>query len=106
MAPKQMMRIANEKASKYVTMRGNVPKSSVSFNFGKLLNIQAVSSLSKFLKKQFSRKFNNIWYLWRWDGSFAPVFFLLTLIFILWNTQSNKLRLGEICSKNNFCSRG
>lgn len=31
MAPKQRMRIANEKASKYVTMRGNVPKSSVSF---------------------------------------------------------------------------
>lgn len=30
MAPKQMMRIANEKASKYITMRGNVPKSSVS----------------------------------------------------------------------------
>jgi len=28
MAPKQRMRIANEKASKYVTMRGNVPKSS------------------------------------------------------------------------------
>lgn len=36
MAPKQRMRIANEKASKYVTMRGNVPKSSVStliFNY-------------------------------------------------------------------------
>lgn len=30
MAPKQRMRIANEKASKNVTMRGNVPKSSVS----------------------------------------------------------------------------
>uniref|UniRef100_A0A1B0B959 Uncharacterized protein n=1 Tax=Glossina palpalis gambiensis TaxID=67801 RepID=A0A1B0B959_9MUSC len=29
MAPPQRMRIANEKASKYVTMRGNVPKSSV-----------------------------------------------------------------------------
>ncbi|GLH11747.1 hypothetical protein R5R35_010749 [Gryllus longicercus] len=28
MAPKQRMRVANEKASKYVTMRGNVPKSS------------------------------------------------------------------------------
>ncbi|KAJ4433598.1 Stress-associated endoplasmic reticulum protein 2 [Periplaneta americana] len=28
MAPKQRMRIANEKASKNVTMRGNVPKSS------------------------------------------------------------------------------
>lgn len=32
MAPKQRMRIANEKASKWVTMRGNVPKSSVSWN--------------------------------------------------------------------------
>lgn len=31
MAPKQRMRIANEKASKNVTMRGNVPKSTVSF---------------------------------------------------------------------------
>lgn len=31
MAPKQRMRIANEKASKWVTMRGNVPKSSVSW---------------------------------------------------------------------------
>jgi len=31
MAPPQRMRVANEKASKYVTMRGNVPKSSVSF---------------------------------------------------------------------------
>lgn len=30
MALKQRMRIANEKASKYITMRGNVPKSSVS----------------------------------------------------------------------------
>ncbi|VEN38858.1 unnamed protein product [Callosobruchus maculatus] len=28
MAPKQRMRIANEKAMKNVTMRGNVPKSS------------------------------------------------------------------------------
>ncbi|CAH0767647.1 unnamed protein product [Bemisia tabaci] len=28
MAPKQRMRIANEKASKNVTQRGNVPKSS------------------------------------------------------------------------------
>ena len=28
MAPKQRMRIANEKASKNVTLRGNVPKSS------------------------------------------------------------------------------
>lgn len=32
MAPKQRMRIANEKASKLITMRGNVPKSSVSTN--------------------------------------------------------------------------
>nr|CAD7599478.1 unnamed protein product [Timema genevievae] len=30
MAPKQRMRVANEKASKFVTMRGNVPKSSKS----------------------------------------------------------------------------
>lgn len=30
MAPPQRMRVANEKASKYITMRGNVPKSSVS----------------------------------------------------------------------------
>lgn len=30
MAPKQRMRVANEKASKYITMRGNVPKSAVS----------------------------------------------------------------------------
>lgn len=30
MAPKQRMRLANEKAMKNVTMRGNVPKSSVS----------------------------------------------------------------------------
>lgn len=30
MAPKQRMRIANEKASKHVKMRGNVPKSSKS----------------------------------------------------------------------------
>lgn len=29
MAPPQRMRVANEKASKYITMRGNVPKSSV-----------------------------------------------------------------------------
>lgn len=33
MAPKQRMRIANEKAMKNVTMRGNVPKSSVSFSY-------------------------------------------------------------------------
>lgn len=30
MAPKQRMRIANEKATKNITLRGNVPKSSVS----------------------------------------------------------------------------
>lgn len=30
MAPKQRMRIANEKAIKNITKRGNVPKSSVS----------------------------------------------------------------------------
>ncbi|XP_014219392.1 stress-associated endoplasmic reticulum protein 2 [Copidosoma floridanum] len=28
MAPKQRMRIANEKATKFITQRGNVPKSS------------------------------------------------------------------------------
>jgi hypothetical protein len=32
MAAKQRMRVANEKASKMVTMRGNVPKSTVSLN--------------------------------------------------------------------------
>ena len=31
MAPKQRMRIANEKATKFITQRGNVPKSTVSF---------------------------------------------------------------------------
>lgn len=30
MVAKQRMRLANEKASKMVTMRGNVPKSTVS----------------------------------------------------------------------------
>lgn len=30
MAPKQRMRIANEKATKNITQRGNVPKSTVS----------------------------------------------------------------------------
>lgn len=29
MAPKQRMRIANERATKNITLRGNVPKSSV-----------------------------------------------------------------------------
>lgn len=33
MAPKQRMRIANEKATKNITLRGNVPKSSVSRSF-------------------------------------------------------------------------
>lgn len=33
MAAKQRMRIANEKASKNITMRGVVPKSSVSIKF-------------------------------------------------------------------------
>lgn len=33
MAPKQRMRIANEKATKNITLRGNVPKSSVSYFF-------------------------------------------------------------------------
>ncbi|CAB0033394.1 unnamed protein product [Trichogramma brassicae] len=28
MAPKQRMRIANEKATKFITQRGNVPKST------------------------------------------------------------------------------
>ena len=32
MVASQRMKVANEKASKYVTMRGNVPKSSVSQN--------------------------------------------------------------------------
>jgi hypothetical protein len=30
MAPKQRMRVANEKASKNITLRGNVPKSTKS----------------------------------------------------------------------------
>jgi Ribosome associated membrane protein RAMP4 len=30
MAPQQRIKAANEKASKYITMRGNVPKSNVS----------------------------------------------------------------------------
>ena len=30
MAPKQRMRLANDKAAKNVTLRGNVPKTSVS----------------------------------------------------------------------------
>lgn len=38
MAPKQRMRIANEKASKLVTMRGNVPKTSVSTLIFNLFN--------------------------------------------------------------------
>lgn len=39
MAPKQRMRIANEKASKNVILRGNVPKSTVSISFKKNLTI-------------------------------------------------------------------
>ena len=31
MAPKQRMRIANERATKNITLRGNVPKSSVCY---------------------------------------------------------------------------
>lgn len=38
MAPKQRMRIANAKASNYITMRGNVPKSSVSVISEKLIS--------------------------------------------------------------------
>ncbi|XP_063977322.1 stress-associated endoplasmic reticulum protein 2 [Diachasmimorpha longicaudata] len=34
MAPKQRMRIANEKATKNITLRGNVPKSSKSTEEG------------------------------------------------------------------------
>lgn len=43
MAPKQRMRIANEKASKNILIRGNVPKSSVSKVF-----IEVSYNLSKF----------------------------------------------------------
>lgn len=43
MAPKQRMRIANEKASKNITQRGNVPKSTVSekppFNPGEVFKV-------------------------------------------------------------------
>lgn len=46
MAPKQRMRIANEKASKYITMRGNVPKSSVSIH----LNYKSKLSKQKRVK--------------------------------------------------------
>lgn len=40
MAPKQRMRIANEKASKNILIRGNVPKSSVSIEL--LYNLQFI----------------------------------------------------------------
>lgn len=45
MAPKQRMRIANEKATKNITLRGNVPKSSVSFL--KRLNYVCLSVLAE-----------------------------------------------------------
>lgn len=38
MAPKQRMRIANEKATKNITLRGNVPKSSVSVKIQYLIH--------------------------------------------------------------------
>lgn len=58
MAPKQRMRIANEKASKYVTMRGNVPKSSVSV-FLFCFNISAF--LLHLVKRFFRRRIHMPW---------------------------------------------
>jgi len=52
MAPKQRMRIANEKASKNITMRGQVAKSSVSFpanNFQKHMEFSNLLSFNNVL---------------------------------------------------------
>lgn len=57
MAPKQRMRVANEKASKNITQRGNVPKSTVSrtiaFRLGKWsaneLSERKIDLASKFI---------------------------------------------------------
>lgn len=57
MAPPQRMRVANEKASKYVTMRGNVPKSSVSRN---LLLLIAFKFSVIYFKLTFQGKKKNI----------------------------------------------
>ena len=47
MAPKQKMRIANEKHSKNVTNRGNVPKTLVSLNFFMYVNKFATHTQSQ-----------------------------------------------------------
>jgi hypothetical protein len=39
MAPTQRIKVANEKASKNITLRGNVPKSNVSMSFEGLIEL-------------------------------------------------------------------
>lgn len=58
MAPKQRMRIANEKATKNITLRGNVPKSSVSRSFfeSPMQDVGCRSLLWRKLKKEKKRK--------------------------------------------------
>lgn len=65
MAPKQRMRLANEKAMKNVTLRGNVPKTSVStciqFNHIVLLSITLLM-IGQVLKV-FREQYRNVSYL-------------------------------------------
>jgi hypothetical protein len=56
MVASQRMKVANEKASKYVTMRGNVPKSSVSQNLLFFSLCIIVYTLVTRLKLRFIRK--------------------------------------------------
>lgn len=59
MAPKQRMRLANEKAMKNVTLRGNVPKTSVST----CIQFNHIVLLSITLLKVFREQYRNVSYL-------------------------------------------
>lgn len=65
MAPKQRMRIANERASKYVTMRGNVPKSGVSLAYEFVISGYSLQR-SKKKRKMSSREQSRVeWLKWK-----------------------------------------
>ncbi|CAG5106880.1 Protein of unknown function, partial [Cotesia congregata] len=60
MAPKQRMRIANEKATKNITLRGNVPKSSLKFFF-----LSSQFSVNNFMLINYWSMYSFIYFIWQ-----------------------------------------
>ncbi|CAD6231859.1 GSCOCG00001622001-RA-CDS, partial [Cotesia congregata] len=81
MAPKQRMRIANEKATKNITLRGNVPKSSLKFFF-----LSSQFSVNNFMLINYWSMYSFIYFIWQKpqeEGSPVGPWLLALFIFVV-----------------------